>query len=89
MASRKWVAEDGAQFDHKAEVVEYESRTPHINNLKELFNLDDSKAKDVLDYFERSFRVSKKRGPRKPPVVQPPSPVPDSATAATAKVKGK
>lgn len=87
MAARKWIAEDGKQFDKKGDVMEYESRTPHINNLKELFGMDEAKAQDVLAYFERSFRVPKARGTRKPTSS---SPVPDSATATTStKSKGK
>lgn len=63
MATRKWVAEDGKQFESKAEVDAYEAREPHVKNLLGMVG-DADLAVAVYNYFEKNFRVPVKRAKR-------------------------
>lgn len=69
MASRKWIAVDGTQFDKKADVLEYENRGPHIKFLVDTLHLDVGVANNAMDYFEKSFRVPKTRAKKVAPSV--------------------
>lgn len=85
MAERKWVADDGTIFDSKKQVMEYEERTPHLDELMDVHGLQPDKAKDILEYFEKNFRAPKARAKRKPPApVPPPTGTPPPSTSASA-----
>lgn len=73
MATRKWVANDGKQFDTKAEVDAWEARKPHLDFLMGMLDGDAGKAEDVYRYFDKHFRVPVKRTPKKVKNVTPPT----------------
>lgn len=66
MATRKWVADDGTQFDSKAEVDAYEERTPHINIIAKMVGDDRALAEKIFKHMEGNFRVPKPRKAKTP-----------------------